>query len=115
MKKLPHDSVCWGLLDKRFSWSTLDEKDYKDAIPRLSKKRKPKNLKSCTGKQKRIISYLKIFRFFEGKGKRHVRITYSPCILANIRDTFPNTDGDTDDEGSKDEEYAEFTPIQEEL
>ena len=115
MKKLPHDAECWGFSDKRFSWTTHDEKDYKDAIPRLSKKRKPKNLKSCTGKQKRIISYLKVFRFFQGKGQRNVRMTYSPCILAYIRQTFPNTEGDTDDETSKDEYYAEFTPMAEEL
>jgi len=50
----------------------------------------PKELVDCTGRQKRVAMYLKIFRNIYGIGKNGVRVDLPACIVARVRRTWPD-------------------------
>ena len=98
---------CWSQWNAGFSMNPANlgtyllgtAADVQDARDRISS---AGPWSSLTNRQKRLVLYLKLFRFLYGFGRSGVRIPLPRCLVARIRRMYPdagaNYDGDEESE-----------------
>jgi len=87
---MPPNHPCWIRTPDFQNWINLTEADREDARERLSVNTVcPESLEECSDKQKRLICYLKVFRFFYEYGEKGNQIPHPTCIVMKIRKTWP--------------------------
>jgi len=88
---MPVSEKCWTRDPEMNNLLTITTKSFDDAQSRLNKNsNSPPNINSLTNPQKRLIVYLKIFRFFFGEGNAGERKHLPDCMVGRVRRTYPS-------------------------